>query len=529
METRGLDNIDWSMVNIGNNPSTFPMPENHYQPFIPTGNHLHGVQENYPFPGLENIQNLELLNPTLPENFYTLESEFNRLSLSATPHPSAIAAPLPPGGIGGLSSRNYSSAIGLPNGAPLYPHGDLQRMRVQSAARGQMGSYVQPQQNYPALGHQENNLVDPFSINGNLNPPYDLNSIYNHARSLNVAATEYQPRGYRNGFRLSDEKSYDDPYWNRPNNSASLMYDSHNGYLNRSRHRRSYSSLEDLRGRILFVAKDQEGCRFLQKTFEDGKPEEIYMIYLELKDHIRELMVDQFGNYLIQKIFEVCSEEQMNQLLMMVVKDERSLVSICHDSHGTRAMQKMIETLTTREQRKLVISVLRRITVTLTKSMNGHHVIQHCLKFFPSEDNKHILNVVADNCLEIATDKSGCCVLQQCAVHAQGEPLDRLVAEITANVLILAEHPYGNYVVQYILGLHIPRATEHILSQLAGSYVSLSTNKYGSNVVEKCLKESEGDEPVQIINELVNSPNFLAVLQDPYGNYVAQSALTVSR
>lgn len=45
-------------------------------------------------------------------------------------------------------------------------------------------------------------------------------------------------------------------------------------------------------------------------------------------------------------------------------------------------MQKLIELLTTSEQRSLMVSALRRITVTLTKNTNGHHVIQHCLKSF---------------------------------------------------------------------------------------------------------------------------------------------------
>ncbi|CAL5369997.1 unnamed protein product [Camellia sinensis] len=55
----------------------------------------------------------------------------------------------------------------------------------------------------------------------------------------------------------------------------------------------------------------------------------------------------------------------------------------------------------------------------------------------------HLWTVVADNCLEIATNKSGCCVLQQCVLHAEGEPRERLLAEITRNALILAEHPCG--------------------------------------------------------------------------------------
>ncbi|CAL5368015.1 unnamed protein product [Camellia sinensis] len=57
---------------------------------------------------------------------------------------------------------------------------------------------------------------------------------------------------------------------------------------------------------------------------------------------------------------------------------------------------------------------------------------------------EHLWTVVADNCLEIATNKSGCCVLQQCVLHAEGEPRERLLAEITRNALILAEHPYGS-------------------------------------------------------------------------------------
>ena len=66
------------------------------------------------------------------------------------------------------------------------------------------------------------------------------------------------------------------------------------------------------------------------------------------------------------------------------------------------------------------------------------------------ESLQYILDVVADNCLDIATDKSGCCVLQQCVEHARGEPRDRLIAEITANALVLSEHPYG-YVIFFLL------------------------------------------------------------------------------
>lgn len=77
--------------------------------------------------------------------------------------------------------------------------------------------------------------------------------------------------------------------------------------------------------------------------------------------------------------------------------------------------------------------------------------------------------------------------------------------------------------------MKIPRVTSDILAQLGGSFVNLSMNKYGSNVIEKSLKEAGEEHVNRIINEMINSPNLLTLLQDPYGNYVAQSALGVSK
>ncbi|KAL0334925.1 UNVERIFIED_CONTAM: putative pumilio8, chloroplastic [Sesamum radiatum] len=573
------------------------MPENHlHQPdaaFFPIGNHhrqrdtgiftsgnyLQGVPESHPLaPEISPYHhtNLALMNSNLhvgPSNFsdtlydLSLESEFNRLSLSAPPPPPTFLAPppaydsvagaAPSPGPGGSNIRNNSSIDHIPHGNgfsyPQFSNGDIQRMRVQSAARGQMqGPYMQSQNNHLSLADPEN--FNAFYVNGNVNglSDYDLGNVYNSRRSLNGVVAGYQPRPHRNGLRRPEELLvYGNHQLNLNRNNAHFQYRSaaatngiieandpasllmsewRNGSMYGSRYHPNYSStLEDLRGQMFFFAKDQHGCRFLQTKVEEGKPEEIHMIFSEVKDHICELMINQYGNYLIQKLLEVCNEDQMTQLVLLVIDDDRTLKDICIDMYGTRAVQKLIEHVTTAEQRALVVSVLRRITVALTKDMNGHHVIQHCLKFFSSEDNKHILNVVADNCLDIATDKSGCCVLQQCVAHAQGEPRDRLIAEITSNSLILSEHPYGNYVVQYIVGLKIPHVTADIIAQLTGSYVSLSMNKYGSNVVEKCLREADGDQFLHIITEISNSPNFLRVLQDPYGNYVAQSALAIAK
>lgn len=81
-----------------------------------------------------------------------------------------------------------------------------------------------------------------------------------------------------------------------------------------------------------------------------------------------------------------------------------------------------------------------------------------------------------------------------------------------------------NYVVQLILDQQIPWATSRILDQLEGHYGTLSVQRYSSNVVEKCLKLAGDDQCDNIIRELISDPHFIQISQDPFGNYVVQTA-----
>ena len=51
-------------------------------------------------------------------------------------------------------------------------------------------------------------------------------------------------------------------------------------------------------------------------------------------------MSDPFGNYLAQKQIEMCSDEQLMQIINSI---QDSIVELCKSIHGTRTMQKLIE------------------------------------------------------------------------------------------------------------------------------------------------------------------------------------------
>ncbi|KAL4561017.1 hypothetical protein LXL04_033177 [Taraxacum kok-saghyz] len=286
---------------------------------------------------------------------------------------------------------------------------------------------------------------------------------------------------------------------------------------------------DDFGERIYCMAKDQQGCRSLQKKFSEGTREDLEIIFREVIDHVVELMTDPFGNYLVQKLLEVCDNHQHMQILRVITRKPGDLVRISCDMHGTRAVQKVVETLKTREQCSMVVSALKPGIVGLMKNMNGNHVAQRFLQYLKPEFNEFLFEAASMKCIELATDRHGCCVLQKCLSHSDGEPRRRLIREITSNALILSQDPYGNYVVQYVFEVQLPWATSAILDQLEGNYGDLSMQKYSSNVVEKCLKNAREERRICIINELMNNPRLDQIMQDPYGNYVIQAALRSSK
>lgn len=60
--------------------------------------------------------------------------------------------------------------------------------------------------------------------------------------------------------------------------------------------------------------KDLLGCQFIQKQLEEGSPQDVHLKYHESVDHVVKIMSNPFGNRLIWKSTDVCSEDQKMQI-----------------------------------------------------------------------------------------------------------------------------------------------------------------------------------------------------------------------
>ena len=285
-------------------------------------------------------------------------------------------------------------------------------------------------------------------------------------------------------------------------------------------------SPEELVGRVYLLAKDQNGCRLLQRLLDEQRVGVVDVVYDESFPHLNELMTDPFGNYLCQKLIEHCSEQQRVSILTRVAPD---VVSISLNLHGTRAVQKLVESISTPRETELLVSAIQSAVVSLVKDLNGNHVIQRCLHHLSSVDNQVIYDAVCRHCVSVSTHKHGCCVLQRCIDYATVQQKRQLIHEIAANALELVQDAYGNYVVQYVLDLNDPTSTAAIVNNLVGHISSLSVQKFSSNVVEKLLELAPDKLRARMVEELINPERLPRLLQDPYANYVLQKALSVSK
>lgn len=281
---------------------------------------------------------------------------------------------------------------------------------------------------------------------------------------------------------------------------------------------------EELAKNIVFISKDQGGCRYLQKKIEEDPKGMAIIIYPAIKMHILKLILDPFGNYLMQKIFSILKEEQLLEVLDIISSD---ILEIGSDSHGTRVIQEMILFLKTPKLLENFWTMIKPYIVPLLNELNGTHIIQKFCHNYPCYAS-FVNNNIIDNCLTLATHRHGCCVLQKYLENATEEIQQRFLVKLLANCLMLIVDQFGNYVIQSILFLRNIEAGNEIASKILENISYYSKHKYSSNVVEKCFEYCDESHKQQLIEAIARPDVTTDLILNEHGNYVVQKVLACS-
>lgn len=277
---------------------------------------------------------------------------------------------------------------------------------------------------------------------------------------------------------------------------------------------------------VLSLAKDQHGCRYLQRRIDENYTRNFPVIFAAVVTYSAELMVDPFGNYLMQKLMSMSNSEQISMILLNMGP---SIYTVSVNQHGTRACQKLIDSLSTPYQHRMLESYMVPHMIMMIQDLNGNHVVQKCIQKFQSADLQFIVDMLCSNMLAISTHKHGCCVLQKLMNKCSNEQVRQLGLQVLNNSIILMQDQFGNYVVQYLINMNLPEIDQELIRIVQPYIVGLSSQKFSSNVVEKCLKMRIYRCCVNpLLDELLIPSALNSLVKDRYGNYVVQTAIDVS-
>ncbi|XP_030054675.1 pumilio homolog 2 isoform X2 [Microcaecilia unicolor] len=287
--------------------------------------------------------------------------------------------------------------------------------------------------------------------------------------------------------------------------------------------------LRDLIGHIVEFSQDQHGSRFIQQKLERATPAERQMVFNEILQAAYQLMIDVFGNYVIQKFFEFGS---MDQKLALATRIRGHVLPLALQMYGCRVIQKALESISPDQQSEMVKELDGHV-LKCVKDQNGNHVVQKCIECIQPQSLQFIIDAFKGQVFVLSTHPYGCRVIQRILEHCTAEQTLPILDELHQHTEQLVQDQYGNYVIQHVLEHGRPEDKSKIVTEIRGKVLILSQHKFASNVVEKCVSHASRAERALLIDEVCcqnDGPHsaLYTMMKDQYANYVVQKMIDMA-
>ena len=250
-------------------------------------------------------------------------------------------------------------------------------------------------------------------------------------------------------------------------------------------HIRMYDAprLRDIRKRI-----DNGACGLqeIEETANDMLPE------------IAELASDYLGNTVVQKLFELCSEQTKDQMLARIAPH---LAEIGVHKNGTWAAQKIIDVCKTPQQMTAIVDSLHPYTIPLFLDQYGNYVLQCCLRF-GSPFNNFIFETMLSRMWDIAQGRFGARAMRACLEsHYSTKHQQRMLASaIALHSVQLATNTNGALLLTWFLDTcTFPQRRTVLAPHLVAHIVLLCTHKVAYLTVLKVTNQRNEPEAREII------------------------------
>ncbi|KAH0558557.1 hypothetical protein GP486_004784, partial [Trichoglossum hirsutum] len=279
---------------------------------------------------------------------------------------------------------------------------------------------------------------------------------------------------------------------------------------------------------------DQQASIFLQQKLKVGTAEQKYEIVDAIVAQAYPLMVNRFGNFLVQRCFEHGTPEQVAGIANAI---RGNTLNLSMDAFGCHVVQKAFDSVPEEYKAIMVHELLRRIPETVVHRY-ACHVWQKLFELRWADSPPQIMKYVNEALLgmwhEVALGETGSLVVQNIFENCLEEDKRPCINEVLASIDLISHGQFGNWCIQHICEHGLPadrsRAIDHVIRNAA----EYSMDQFASKVVEKCLKIGGPEFLERYLDRVcegrADRPRIplIDIASDQYGNYLVQYILTHS-
>ena len=277
---------------------------------------------------------------------------------------------------------------------------------------------------------------------------------------------------------------------------------------------------------------DQQASIFLQQKLKVGTTDQKFDIVNAIIDQAYPLMINRFGNFLVQRCFEHGTPEQVVAIAQAI---RGNTLNLSMDAFGCHVVQKAFDCVPEEYKAIMVHELLRRIPETVIHRY-ACHVWQKLFELrwsgSPPQIMKYVNEALRGMWHEVALGETGSLVVQNIFENCLEEDKRPCINEVISGIDVVAHGQFGNWCIQHICEHgSIPdrnRAIEHVL-RFATEY---SMDQFASKVVAQCLKIGNTyfldrylDRVCEARHERPRMP-LIDIAGDQFGNYLIQYILT---
>ena len=238
----------------------------------------------------------------------------------------------------------------------------------------------------------------------------------------------------------------------------------------------------------IICSNDQQASIFLQQKLKVSPPELKFELVESIIAQAYPLMVNRFGNFLIQRCLEHGTVEQVNAVAGTI---RGKTLELSMDAFGCHVVQKALDVVPETYKASMVHELLRQIPQTVVHRY-ACHVWQKLFELRWTDSPPQIMRYVNEALRgmwhEVALGETGSLVVQNIFENCLDEDKRPCVTEVLREIDLVAHGQFGNWCIQHICEHGAPADKSRAVEYVVQNATPYSTDQFASKVVEKCLK-----------------------------------------